>query len=225
MAWITGLALAATGVWVAGFSPVFALDPARVTVAMSSEGIVPVDVGPALELFAGTPLPRLDLGEVDAAISALTGVRSVDVERRWPRGLTITIQVRVAVAAIPDAALGYVIVDAEGVALTAVDDAPSDLPVVSVPLGEENVRVLASALGVMGGMPPELVRDVESISAETEDSVVLYLRNGLRVEWGSAAETEFKAEVLLVMLSSPEALLWEVIDLSAPSLPVTRGPA
>jgi len=43
------------------------------------------------------------------------------------------------------------------------------------------------------------------------------------VEWGSAEDNEVKAQVLGVLLESKQARKADVIDVSAPTLPITKN--
>jgi cell division protein FtsQ len=204
------------------FSPIFALDPAKIDVTIDGPYVDGLAVQAALDPFLGTALPRLDIQTIESAIDAVQGVREATVTRSWPRGLLVAVAVRRPVAAIADAQVGYLYVDSEGVGLATATERPTDLPVVTVPVGEGNSRILAATLAVAGALPPELSSRVEAVRAETEDSVTLFLRDGPRVEWGSGSDSSLKAAVLLVLLQSDLAGV-AVIDVSAPTLPITHG--
>ncbi len=208
-------------VWGVWWSPLFALEPSQVHITMDGALVSSADVLSAVQAFDGTALPRLDLGAVEEAVTGVSGVRDATVTRSWPRGLDVAVVERRPVAAIADASEGYVIVDSEGVGLSIVTEKPEDLPVVTVPIGEENARILAAALTVAGALPNELSARVEAVRAETEDSVTLFLRDGPRVDWGSGEDSDLKAEVLVLLLGSDLGEV-SVIDVSAPTLPVTR---
>jgi cell division protein FtsQ len=64
---------------------------------------------------------------------------------------------------------------------------------------------------------------VTAISAATEDSVSFTLHKGPLVEWGSAEDSALKAQVLQVLLESKQARKADVIDVSAPTLPITKN--
>ena len=72
-------------------------------------------------------------------------------------------------------------------------------------------------------MPADLRDRVGDMSASTEDSVTFTLRKGPRVEWGSAENSNLKAQVLAVLLESKQASNAAVIDVSAPTLPITKN--
>ncbi len=207
--------------WGVGWSPLFALDSSEVRVTTDGPYVDSADVVAAVSAFDGTALPRLDTGAVEEAVATVAGVKAVTVTRSWPRGIEVDVVERRPVAAIADASVGYMLVDSEGVSLATVTEAPADLPVVTVPVGEENARILTAALTVAGALPAELSARVEAVRAETEDSVTLFLRDGPRVEWGSGEDSDLKVAVLVVLLRSDLGGA-SVIDVSAPTLPVTR---
>jgi len=216
--------VAAVGVlgWLALASPVFALDPAKVEVSGYGTVVDPLAVREAIAEFEGTALAVLNTGRVSHELKEILGVREAHVERSWPDGLVVTIESREPVAAIPERAGGWAYVDDDGVQVGRTDTKPKDLPVLTVPRGEDNARVLASALGVLDAMPEDLRERVALLDAATEDSVNFTLRKGPKVEWGSADQSELKVAVLQVLLESKEARSAKVIDVSAPTLPITK---
>ena len=223
--WLAFFALVAAA-WVVWLSPVFALERdaivVRVETGLSTGGasVSAAAVAAALEPFVGTPLTRIDIGAATEAVREIEGVRDVAVSRAWPNGLEVTAFERVAVAAVPDLAGGFYLVDANGDPLSASAFPPSELPVVVVPVGAEHVRVLQAVLRVVGQLPPELTSLVEGIRAETEDSVEFDLRDGPTVLWGSAEQTPLKGEVLLLLIESGQTVGATAVDVSAPTLPI-----
>jgi cell division protein FtsQ len=148
-------------------------------------------------------------------------VRSATVSRKWPDGVRIDVTPRVAIAAVPGKGGAYVFVDAEGVAVGQPSTEPGALPVVDVVVGPDSARALDAVVSVLGALPTELGQRVRSAGALTEDTVELTLGDGTKVVWGSASETALKAQVVLTMLDSA-AFAGAVIDVSAPTLPVTH---
>ena len=91
---------------------------------------------------------------------------------------------------------------------------------VDVPVGD--ARTLTAVLDVLEQLPADLLTQVEAVSARTQDTVTMKLRDGVQVDWGSAAETPLKIAVLATLRSSGAAAGASVIDVSAPRLPITR---
>jgi len=82
--------------------------------------------------------------------------------------------------------------------------------------GEASLR---SALGVLAALPESERIRVVSVVARSRDDVVLRLRSGATVQWGSPEASDRKLAVLLALLPRKAAHY----DVSAPDLPTTRG--
>lgn len=204
--------------WLVLMSPFLEFDPADVEASGFGTVVDEAAVEAILETHDGTALAMLNTSHVESQIGELVGVSAVQVERVWPTGLRVAITPSEPVAAIP-AAEGFALVTETGEQVNASDDAPTDLPVVDVPVGEDNERILSGVLGVLERTPADLRGRIENVQAETEDSIHFVLRDGPRVEWGSVDQTPLKAEVLQTLLDSEAAEGATVIDVSAPTLP------
>ncbi len=184
-------------------------------------GVVGAQAAQVRELAAsqrGTPLPRADAVAVTRQVGELPYVASARVQRAWPWTLRVVVQPRVAVAAVPRAGGGGLrLVDADGVPFATVQRAPSGVPVLRVPVGEAGRDALAATLTVLDGLPEALRAKVSQVSATTPDDVRMRWR-GATVVWGSAADTELKAQVLQALSRQRAA----VYDVSSPHTPVLR---
>ncbi|WP_062465074.1 cell division protein FtsQ/DivIB [Demequina soli] len=215
------VAIAALLAWVVLASPVLALDPQDVEVTGYGTVVDPADVAAVVDAHEGRSLATLASSRLADELRDVPGVRDATVERVWPRGLLIELTSREPVAAVP-ATDGYDLLDSEATRVGHADGAPARLPVVTVPVGKGNERVLESVLGVVNQLPVKLRNRVQDISASTEDTVTFVLRDGPKVEWGSADDSPLKARVLQVLLASDQGKAASVIDVSAPTLPTTR---
>ncbi|NTV39693.1 MAG: FtsQ-type POTRA domain-containing protein [Demequinaceae bacterium] len=200
-------------------SPLFSLDGANIELSGLSSEIDPAAVNTVLGSHEGESLALLNVPHVADQLRDIAGVLDAKVERVWPSGLRVTLVARHPVAAVASGT-GFALLDADAIQVGLVDQAPPELPLVSVPLGDD--RVLAAVLEVIRNLPPDLLGRVSGIGAQTEDTVSFVLRDGPRVEWGSANDSALKAQVLAVMIASPSAATAGVIDVSAPTLPITR---
>lgn len=217
-----GLAVAAVAVvaalaWGAFFSPILALDPARVSVNVAAGTVDVAAVEQLAASYAGVPLPRLSTSGLADRIEEVAGVRTAVVERDWPRGLVLDLEARVAVAAVPTEG-GMALFDADGVDLGVAAAAPEGIPVVEVPLGEDTSRTLGAALAVASSLPADLRAEVAGLSAEHADRIVLTLADGTTVRWGGHSENELKASVLATLRQIPA----QVYDVSTPRRPITE---
>lgn len=208
--------------WLLFGSPVLALDATQVEVSGAGTVVAVDQVLAVVGAQAGTPLPRLDTVGLRDRVLEVPGVREARVVRQWPHGLAVQLVSREPVAAVPEPvpATGLVLLDEQGVQVGRADTAPPGLPVVDVPVGEE--RTLSAVLRVLEQLPPDLLAQVGSVAARTQDTVSLQLRDGPRVEWGSADETPLKIAVLGALRAAPAAEGASVFDVSAPRMPITR---
>ncbi|MDC7121318.1 cell division protein FtsQ/DivIB [Cellulomonas fimi] len=219
---VAGGAVAAGALgWLLLLSPVLALDPQDVRVEGAGTVVAVDQVLDVVDAHTGTPLPRLDTVRLRDEVLEVPGVREARVTRGWPHGLLVVLVAREPVAAVPEPEQGgFALLDMEGVQVGRVDAAPDGLPVVDVPVGD--ARTLSAVLTVLEQLPAELLAQVQGVSARTQDTVTMQLRDGVRVDWGSAAETPLKIAVLSTLRSSGAAAGATVIDVSAPRLPITR---
>ncbi|MFN3867366.1 MAG: cell division protein FtsQ/DivIB [Demequina sp.] len=218
------IALGAVGaVWLVLLSPVFAFDAGRLDASGFGSVVDPAEVESVIAAHDGTSLAMLDARAITGELEALVGVREATLTRVWPSGLRVEILSSEPVAAIPDASGGFVLVDDRGEPVDSAAEPPAHLPVVTIPIGTGETRILHGVLAVIDELPVSLRDRVEGVEADTEDSIHFVLRDGPRVEWGSGEQSALKAEVLQVLLDSPEASKADVIDVSAPSLPITRS--
>lgn len=223
-AWIgaAALVLGALG-WVAFGSSVFALRMTEVIVTGEGSVVEPGAVRAVIGAHEDTPLPRLDTVALRRTILDVPGVRSVEIVRQWPHGLAVAVVAREPVAAVPAPEGDLVLLDAEGVQVGRVAGEPG-LPVVSVPLDDEDARALRAVLSVLDRAPVELTAQVTTISAQSQDTVSFSLADGSRVEWGSSDQVALKAEVLATLRAAEAGLGPRVFDVSAPTAPITRAP-
>ncbi len=205
------LVLCAVGVWLVWFSSVLAVKDVRV---VGVDGNRAQAVLSAAAVPIGVPLARIDADMPQQSVLALPWVQSVDVRRGWPTEVVIAVTARVPIAGIERAegAAGRSAVDAQGVIFDPVGALPKGLPTVS----GDGVG-LTAAMAVLSALPADLAPRVVTLSATTRDNVDLTLRSGALVHWGSAEQTDAKAQVLRALMRHKA----DVYDVSAPELPTT----
>jgi len=208
-------------VWLALRSPLFSLDPAKVELSGGTPEVDAMAIDAVLAEYDGASLALLNVPHIADQLRDLVGVQDATVERVWPAGLRVAITPRHPVAAIASGE-GFVLLDADAVTVGEVDVAPVNLPILDIPLGTDNDRILDAVLEVVRNLPQDVLDRVSSVGAQTEDTVTFTLRDGPRVEWGCSQDSALKAQVLDVMLTSGVASTADVIDVSAPTLPITR---
>ena len=230
-----GLAVIALAVGVAYLirTPLFGLSEVRVS---GIEAVTEAEVLEAAGVRIGEPYLGLDLTAIGGRVAALPRVAAVRVTRDYPSSLRIAVTERPPVASVSDGS-AYWLVAADGTVLDPVGGQPADLPyVASVPLPDgvgPGSRLppgneLANALTALGGMDPQLKRQVTGVNARTLDSLEFTLKDGSRVLYGLAVDQPAKdAAVLLVRRTlKREGREAQRIDVRNPSAPtVTATPA
>lgn len=166
----------------------------------------------------GTPLAAVDVGAIDAEVRELPLVLDVHVERRWPRTLGVVVTERVAVAVVPADGGGFDVVDEEGVVLATSDTPPAEVPLLRVDVDRAGTDTLAAAREVLAALPVELQRRTTDISATSPADVRLVV-DGTDVRWGTSADSDRKVQVLVGLMDTVPA---SVYDVSAPGAPATR---
>lgn len=207
------VAVVAGGVWLVFFSSVLAVQGVRVE---GAEVLDPREVRDVAAVPTGSPLATVDLDAVRSRVERLTPVDEVDVSRAWPDKVRIDVTEREAVAVVlhDDVVQG---VDAEGVVFRRYPSRPPSLPLVRTTV-RTDTPALAEATRVIAALPDDLRARVRYVSVATVDTISLRLRNGKVVRWGSAEDSESKAQVLAVLLDQPASLY----DVSVPGQPVIR---
>jgi cell division protein FtsQ len=208
------VALLATGVWVVYFSSVLAVQGVEVTGATTAGA---AQIRSVARVPAGEPLARLDLDRIRARVQALAVVRTADVSRQWPDQVLIRVQERRAIAVVE---IGGRLrgMDADGVVFRDYRQAPPGLPHVQTST-ETHSDALQEAARVISALPADLAQKVDHVEVETVDQISLVLGDGRRVVWGSAEESDQKAEVIAALLQARQA---QVYDVSVPEQPTTR---
>ena len=208
------LALAAGGVWVAFFSPVFVFSSSAVVVSGEDGTLVTADsVRSSIASFEGIPLTRLNTQAVARAVESNVAVRSASVSRRWPTSLRVSVTMRTGMA-VEAASGGYWLVDDQGIAFQQVPSA-GDYPLATLPEDRATGAAdIASALGALD----EATRAQVSAVTSTGTQVNFTLRGGQTVKWGTRGDAPQKARVLATLLANVQASTY---DVSSPNHPVT----
>ncbi|HEX6249167.1 MAG TPA: FtsQ-type POTRA domain-containing protein [Nocardioidaceae bacterium] len=165
----------------------------------------------------GDQLALVDLARADARVASLAEIRSVDVTRTWPDGVRIEVVERTAVAVVELA--GRIRgLDAEGVVFRDYRSAPQGMPRIR-PGGEAGTDALKEAATVVSALPKGLAARVDHVEVATVDQITLVMRDQRRVMWGSAEQSELKAQVIDRLLAAEQA---SVYDVSVPGNPTVR---
>ena len=187
-------------VWLVWFSQVLAVTAVRVT---GTDDLPSSEVLDAARVVDGTPLVRVDVDSVRSRVQAIADVREVTVTREWPHTVVIAVAEREPVAVV-DIGGRLRALDQEGVVFDSYRSAPDDLPRVTTQAGAGR-EALEEAASVVSALPDDLATRVDHVEVATVDQVSLVMRDSRTVVWGSADDSELKAEVLAAMLADAAA--------------------
>lgn len=203
--------------WVALASPLFALRMSEIRVSGSGGQLSPASVAKVIGDQEGRSLLLIDVAKQAKRVDkAFVRVRSVTIEREWPRGLNVMVTMRVPVAVLKTAK-GYQILDGDAVVLETRSSQPAGLAVIESS-GKINSVQVQSITTAMGALDESVRSQVVSASATESGYVSFKLSSGASVIWGDNDRPALKARVLKTLLSIQAS----VYDVSYPLNPTTK---
>jgi cell division protein FtsQ len=199
--------------WLAYFSPYLVVRKVAVSgqQQLRSEQIVA-----AAQVPMGMPLALQDVEAIAQRATTLPAVQAASVSRSWPDTITVTVTERRPLLAVPQPG-GFALVDHEGVAYAESGSVPAGVMLAEVnptdrPLLQQ-VGTVATALS--GSLGPR----VSGLAATNGEQINLKLKSGVLVNWGSAADSALKADIVTALLKTQKP---GTIDVSSPHNPATR---
>jgi cell division protein FtsQ len=166
------------------------------------------------QVRVGQPLMGADPHAVHNRIVKLEVVRQVRVERGWPHTLLIAVSERKPIAVVP-ADGSYIWVDEQGhIAGKSAGRPPHKIVVRAKP----ETPAIRAALDVYAGLPHTW--KPLSLSAKTQDSVVVQMHHNIWITFGSSDDLEIKAKVAGTLLA--KVARNKMINVSAPYNPTVR---
>ena len=203
--------------WVALASPLFALRMSEIRVSGSGGQLSPASVAKVIGDQEGRSLLLIDVAKQAKRVDkAFVRVRSVTIEREWPRGLNVMVTMRVPVAVLKTAK-GYQILDADAVVLETRSSQLAGLAVIESS-GKINSVQVQSITTAMGALDESVRSQVVSASATESGYVRFKLSSGASVICGDNDRPALKARVLKTLLSIQAS----VYDVSYPLNPTTK---
>lgn len=171
----------------------------------------------------GTSVLLLPTDQLATSVEKVPGVRTAEVRRSWPDGVSITVTERVPLAVVTAADGTASAVDADGVILPPEAlQAEHLVPLTLGPDTQDADGATHAMLDVLASLPEGLRGTVTQISATTPSDVTLTVSvdggGSKSVVWGDARDAALKAEVTAALLPREGS----VIDVSSPVAPVTR---
>ncbi len=208
--------LIAVAVW----SPLLALKEITIVGANRVDAAA---VHEAIDGQLGTPLALVDLDLLTDELAAFPLIRSYTTQSVPPHTLVVTIVERQPVGLVADGSQ-FAVVDPAGIVIESVATRIAGLPVIEAGDASIGNPAFASAIEVLLALPPELLAQVDTISATTNDDVAFVLSGDIQaVTWGSVDRSAFKARVLATLLTTQAPTTRVEFDISAPDAPVVRS--
>ena len=168
---------------------------------------------------------HFDTGRLTSAVSGFTSVAAVSADTSFPHGVTIHVTERRPALVLGDGD-HRVPVAADGSLLTGLDVDGSTLPVIhmdSVPTAPklsgnalEEVRTVAAA-------PAPFRPLIENIDMSHDYGVVVTLRQGIDVRFGTASGAGAKWAAAAAILADPDVTSAGYVDVRVPQRPAIGG--
>ncbi|WP_338067544.1 cell division protein FtsQ/DivIB, partial [Kocuria tytonicola] len=199
------------------FSPLFATRTIDVQGATLTN---PQAVQDALAGYQGGPMTRISPQDVTASLGDVAQVKSVDVSFHPPHTISVQLHERVGVAVVEDGT-GVVLVDSEGKPLSTVPRAQRpDVPLIAGGRGVLSTQKFQDISDVLAALPADVLSRLEGAAAPSGSAVELTFKDGKKVRWGDAGDSELKAQVVAALVNSHKVDGATLIDVSAPLHPV-----
>lgn len=183
--------------------------------------------GPRADRIRAAALSQttMDVDE-NALIEAGSGqppIAGIDVSTSFPDQMKIHVRLFKPVAAVSSGAGSPVAVSADGTVLRGVST--NGLPRVEGIAGAGSVRTAGAGevIKVLAGAPAELLARITKASFDRKRGVVVVMRNGPRVYFGSVSEVEAKWAALSRVLADPASSGASYIDVTVPRRPAVGG--
>jgi cell division protein FtsQ len=179
----------------------------------------PAAVVAAAGIRPGTPMASLDTGAAARRVEQITQVLTASVARSWPDTVVITVRMRIPALAVASGGQ-FALIDGSGVTVRSSRRRPAGMPLLTHPpaqlRGSGGVR---AAVTILARLPRRLRRLIESVSAQSADTVTFTLRGGITVVWGGSGQDAAKAAELAVLMRTRA----RYYDVSDPRTAVTHG--
>ncbi|MCU1545000.1 MAG: hypothetical protein JWP30_100 [Homoserinimonas sp.] len=204
---------------IAVYSPLLALTSIQVK---GASRVSADDILNAVDGQLGTPLALVDTDRLTAELRAFPLIQSYVTETVPPNTLVIHITERAPVGSIAMAS-GFTVVDPAGIVIEKTAERPPGIPMIELAGADTDSDVFDAVVEVLLALPPELLVQVDRVTAQTKDDVTLVLAGvGQRVVWGSVDRSDLKVRVLskLILQQDPGAVV--EYDVTAPLSAVIR---
>lgn len=201
------------------FSPLFATRTIEVDGATLTS---PDAVQEALSGFQGVPMTRISKQDIKDSLGDVPQVKSVDVVFHPPHTIAVQLHERVGVAVVEDGD-SFVLVDSEGKQLSTGPKAKRpDVPLVAGGRKVLSSQKFTDVSDVLAALPADVLSRLDSAAAPSGSAVELTFKDGKKVLWGDASQSELKSQVVAAFVKAEATADASEIDVSAPLHPVVK---
>jgi cell division protein FtsQ len=168
----------------------------------------------------------VDASKLASAVSGFPTVASVSADPSFPHGLTIHVTEQAPVLVASEGHHKRTPVAADGSVMPGVDVDGSTLPVLRVDDVPTSGRLQGEALAetrVIAAAPAPLRPLVEGTTTTNDYGIVVTLRGGIDVRFGSASKAAAKWDAAAAVLADPKVTSLQYVDARVPSRPAIGG--
>lgn len=203
--------------WFVFFSSVFALRESTMKVESDTDGL---DLEPAISQVTGVvgePLLRINTRALKQRILENPQYLDVDISRRWPDGLDVTVVARQPIfSVVNDKKFDLVAADGIKVRQQAeVEPGTTEIQLATkdglTPSQTTEIKTVVDALD------PSLAEQVRVVSYNA-GLITLQLHNGTRIVWGGSKDSKVKNQVVALLIANRGASIYDVTDPTRPSV-------
>ncbi|MEK0211037.1 FtsQ-type POTRA domain-containing protein [Bifidobacterium mongoliense] len=223
------LVLAVLGglIWTLFFSPVLRLESDRIEVHGGNEWVSGQRIKEIAAKQSGRSLLLVSTSEVTAQLGDIPGVSAAKADKRYPRGMSVTITAQKPAAMLKASDDDLTAVDDRGRILNSVKGASaSGIPVIEVSNVNDGLRdrAVLAASKILGDLPEQMRHRISKVSARTQDSITTELDDGrYAVLWGDASDLALKQAVVDKIVNDPTKIGDKhQVDVSAPLRPIIK---
>jgi cell division protein FtsQ len=183
--------------------------------------------GQLTRLAEGMTTLDVDAGRLEAAAAAFPTVESIDVDPNFPHGLRIEVTERRPVMLVTDGDK-QTPVAADGTLLPEVPKPEGGLPLLELkkPPPAAGLAGAAADQALIAGAAPEPLRPLMHAIEHTSDhGIVVTLRGGIPVYFGTSAEAGEKWAAAAAVLADPKLDSLTYLDVRVPRRPAAGGAA
>lgn len=224
---VLALALVCTLIWALFFSSALRLEQSDIQVTGDNEWVKRSDVLDIADRQAGKSLLLVSTEDVAEQLGGIPGVTKADVVKRYPHGLTVTVESQEPAAIVKGSGGALVAVDSKSRVLNTVATASKikGIPVIEVSDIDKSLqsRAVKEAVTILAGLPASMRGAISKVSAATQDSITTQL-NGYTVVWGDSSQLKLKTAVVDELINRNASKLngKKRIDVSAPTRPIVK---